>query len=391
MAKRYLHQRIQEQLRQRIEEGIYAPGDKIPTTKELARELSTSSATIDKALTNLVEERLIFRKARLGSIVNPRELWLEEGEGRTGSSGAGLYGLVLRDSSSPYFWRNTINGIHDAIRARDSDIVFGYIDEDLPKAKDYIVGLYRKGVRGIVYAPISMVDRALYEEYNAEILDLFEQLEISYILIDRTIESKTASSVVSADYPAAVTLTEQLLSQGCRNPICLTHLYNSPFRDRIRGFCDTLRAHGVEDPESRVVDIAPNELRFDAKDTDFVRGTLASLGHYDGVLSVNAYNLYAVANVYARYPEIRPGPVCFVNFDDIALVNIEGLSLSAVQESRRIGYIAGELLLDEVARWPDCTFQVVKDYTFKRGPGEEAAAPETVNGATDTESTPAAT
>ncbi|MFP4431828.1 MAG: hypothetical protein ACLFPV_11310 [Spirochaetaceae bacterium] len=53
MAKRYLHQRIQEQLRQRIEEGTFAPGDKIATTNELAREL-----------------------------------WLEEGEGRTGSSGA---------------------------------------------------------------------------------------------------------------------------------------------------------------------------------------------------------------------------------------------------------------------------------------------------------------
>ncbi len=92
---------------------------------------------------------------------------------------------------------------------------------------------------------------------------------------------------------------------------------------------------------------------------------------FDGVVSVNAVNLYALVNTLHQKKHI-PSTVTsvnrlkFVNFDDIGLLNIRGLTISAVQESHKIGELAAYTLLELIPQWPDAEFHVVKDYGFKK-------------------------
>jgi len=53
---------VNEILRQRIREGTYVPGARLPSESELARELDVSRATIRTVLTRLAAEGLILRK-----------------------------------------------------------------------------------------------------------------------------------------------------------------------------------------------------------------------------------------------------------------------------------------------------------------------------------------
>lgn len=362
MPKQYLHQRIQSELISRIVSGDFSPGAKIPTTKELARAYRTSSVTIDKALTGLVEMGMITRKAKYGSVVNARDSWTSENA--TGRP-ASIYGLVMRDSSSPYFWRNTIKGIHDAVRARGGEIVFGYVTEELATAREYIRQLHQRGVQGIIYAPVSMPTKADYERYNSAVIDLLHELQVPFVLIDRYVLPRDTSHIVSADYEAAVTLTRRLIERGARRPICLTHLYNTAFEERIRGFVDALREATVPNPETRIVDIAPRRVLFDANDTELIASALQQSPEYDAVLSVNAYNLYAYVNTVARYPELKPPQVRYANFDEIALLNIPELEISAEQQALKIGFMAGSLLIDQITAWRGAVFHVRKSYSFR--------------------------
>jgi DNA-binding LacI/PurR family transcriptional regulator len=366
MGKQYLHQSICQVLLERIKSGAYPPGEKIPGTKDLAREFNTSSITIDKALASLVETGYISRTAKLGSFINPEADWPKGPE--ENAAGTSLYSLLMRDSPSPYFWKNTVKGIHDAVRKHDFDILFGFIDENPEKARAYIQGLHRKGVKGIIFAPLSMPTEKEYEEFNADLIDLICGYGIPLVLVDRHIQSRDVSYVISRDYDAGVRLTEHLFESGCRKPLCLTHLYNSPFADRIRGFRDTLKARGFKDGdiEDRIIDIAPEAVLFDVNDAETTAPVFRGLPDFDGIFAVNAVNLYACMNTLRYLQDPRMGGVRFVNVDDIGPLNIEGLSLSAVQQSHRIGYMAAEVLIEMITKWRDSTFHITKNYYYKK-------------------------
>ncbi len=366
MGKQYLHHSIIEILLNRIETGDYPPETKIPKTKELARELGTSSVTIDKALSALVEKGYLTRKAKSGSFITSRSGW-PRGEAENGAP-AVFYSLMMRDSPSPYFWKDTIKGIQDAAQERDAHILPCYMDDDAAAARDAVADLGRRGVKGIVFAPLGRPTEKDYEEFNAEIIDAVRGRNIPLVLVDRFLRSRDVSHVVSRDYDAAVRLTGELFAAGARKPVCLTRLHNSPFAARIRGFRDVLasRGFGGADIDSRIIDIGPGTGAFDPKDSGAFVPVFRDLPDCDGIFAVNAENLHACVNTFAFLKDRRFRNVRFVNFDDPGPLNIPGLVSTAIQESYRIGRLAGTIITDMIPRWPDAVFHVVKDYHFRK-------------------------
>ncbi|MFI2030876.1 GntR family transcriptional regulator [Streptomyces buecherae] len=61
--------RIVGALRRRIAEGELAPGDRVPSTRQLAREWGVALATATKALTTLRLEGLVVARPRAGTVV----------------------------------------------------------------------------------------------------------------------------------------------------------------------------------------------------------------------------------------------------------------------------------------------------------------------------------
>ncbi|MEV0265707.1 TetR/AcrR family transcriptional regulator C-terminal domain-containing protein [Streptomyces sp. NPDC050617] len=61
--------RIVAELRRRIAEGELAPGDRVPSTRQIAREWNVALATATKALTTLGQEGAVRAQARVGTVV----------------------------------------------------------------------------------------------------------------------------------------------------------------------------------------------------------------------------------------------------------------------------------------------------------------------------------
>jgi len=61
--------RIVAEIRQRIIDGELAPGDRVPSTRQIARERGVALATATKALTTLRLEGLVETQARTGTVV----------------------------------------------------------------------------------------------------------------------------------------------------------------------------------------------------------------------------------------------------------------------------------------------------------------------------------
>ena len=70
-------QPIYSQLTQRLTEtivsGIYAPGEKLPSVRELALEAGVNPNTVQRALTELEREGLVFSQRTAGRFVTENE------------------------------------------------------------------------------------------------------------------------------------------------------------------------------------------------------------------------------------------------------------------------------------------------------------------------------
>ncbi|MGI5353232.1 GntR family transcriptional regulator [Streptomyces sp. CA-250714] len=64
--------RIAAELRRRIADGELAPGDRVPSTRQLAREWNVALATATRALTTLRQDGLVEARPRVGTVVAHR-------------------------------------------------------------------------------------------------------------------------------------------------------------------------------------------------------------------------------------------------------------------------------------------------------------------------------
>ncbi|WP_433233390.1 GntR family transcriptional regulator [Micromonospora sp. CA-248260] len=64
-----LWRRIRQDILDRIDAGLLKPGDKLPTTKELADQYDTSGVTVRKAIEILIEAGVLEGRQGIGVFV----------------------------------------------------------------------------------------------------------------------------------------------------------------------------------------------------------------------------------------------------------------------------------------------------------------------------------
>ena len=65
-----LYLQIAKMLEDGILQGIYLPGEAVPSTNELAREYSINPATAAKGINLLVEQEILYKKRGIGMFVS---------------------------------------------------------------------------------------------------------------------------------------------------------------------------------------------------------------------------------------------------------------------------------------------------------------------------------
>lgn len=69
-----LYYQLENIIRKKIEEGIYKVDDKIASERTLSEELNISRMTVSKAINNLVEDGVLYRKRGQGTFVSENKI-----------------------------------------------------------------------------------------------------------------------------------------------------------------------------------------------------------------------------------------------------------------------------------------------------------------------------
>lgn len=206
--------------------------------------------------------------------------------------------------------------------------------EDERNEQDGLSALLARRVDGIIAAPCG-TDASLYAGIHRSGMPL--------VLIDRYLPDAAELSYVTTDnYRGAVMAAEHLLENGHRRIACIQGTPHSmPVRDRVRGFADTLRRHGLEDA-----------IRISGEDFSVQNGYLetklalsASEDPPTAVFALSNLILLGVVKAVRESGLRIPDDVSVISFDDNQLFNYLDPAITCIgQPTDEIGSLAVKLL-----------------------------------------------
>lgn len=217
------------------------------TVKDVASRAGVSASTVSRALSGNIpvseatKERVLKAVAELKYKPNVLAKGLKERRTK-------LLALVIPDITNPLF-PALARGTEDMARSLGYNVIVCNTDEDLEIEKEFIRDMANSWIDGFIFATAS--------EKSTHLLELHES-GTPMVLLVRDMGDQRArniSRVVLDNYKGAYTMTQYLLNTGHRSIAIINGRMDLVlYQERFLGYCDALRAAGIEIREDLIWD-----------------------------------------------------------------------------------------------------------------------------------------
>ncbi len=240
MGKTIMYEQIYSDLLNKIQRGIFAQGDKLPSEKELSEEYGVSRITSKRALDILAENQYITRSRGKGSFVTgnqgdilARNVFPEE----EAILKKPLIGVVF-DTFGSDFGSGLLRSIELECRKKGYDMLFRCSYGNIEEENEAIRRALQLGAKGLILMC------AQGEVYNSMILQLVVD-KFPMVLIDRQMKGIPIPCIKTDNYSASKKLTQILIARGHKKICFVSHSFNntSTIHERHNGFVDGIMEH----------------------------------------------------------------------------------------------------------------------------------------------------
>ena len=169
---------------------------------------------------------------------------------------------------------------------------------------------------------------------------------IPLVLFDRTTDELEVSQVMIDDYLGAYKAVEHLIQQGCRRIAHLTSPKKvSVFRERLRGYTDALKNHGIPYEQELVV-----ESNLQLEDGRNSMQKLLELPVWpDAVFSSSDYGIMGAMQVLKERKIKIPDEVALAGFMNEPFTSFTDPPLTTVDQfSKLMGNVIAELFFEQL-------------------------------------------
>lgn len=335
-----MYMRVTQSLRERLQEGTWAPGAKLPTLHSMAREFQVSTSTIRGALRILEKEGRVYQVPDVGAFVHPSS--------STHTAVRTMVAAAMIDISGE-FEMNIARGVVHACQERGWDVQIYDASHDPAMEATNLARLASSGSRGAIVMPIG-------NNANLEHLAKLKLSGYPVVLVDRGIVGLHVDVVESDNERGAFLATEHLIENGHRELFMLTDrilpVPETSVLMRMHGFEKALTAHSITPARNNMIWIDPQmSARAVAEGRRWLAGYEAMLPFLKsaplpiGIFALNDYAAWGVVQACRKVGLRVPNDVSVVNFDDSAITRALDPPLTVVaQRPGQIGRKAVELL-----------------------------------------------
>jgi GntR family transcriptional regulator, arabinose operon transcriptional repressor len=336
-----LHARIAARVRRDVRDGLYSPGERLPSEVDLARQLSVSRGTVRQALTALLVEGLLETVPGRGTFVT---------DGSTHRA-AGLIGMVL---PSVVRARNPelVDGAEETIRQAGYSLVLGISGDERWLETEQVQRIIGQGASGLI---VYTVDGPPDVPALRRLVDRGFPL----VLIDRYIPDMPVDTVTMDNLGGGFLATQHLAQLGYRRIgyVSTNNVGTSSLVERMAGYRWALGQYGLDyDPGLvctnviRLLAWPPREPEKERHNELVLREYLDRPDRPEAIFVCNDYVAFQVVQVAEALGLRIPEHIALVGFDNVSYTDYFGVPLTTVEQHRHeIGTTAASLLLDRIA------------------------------------------
>lgn len=310
--------------------------NKKTTISDIAKALNLSPSAVSKALNHhpRISKKTIEAVEQMAAELRyePNHLAAALRKGKSY-----LIGIIV-PAIDINFFASVVKGIETVINQEGYNAIITQSDDLAEKEVRNMDALMNTQVDGLICS-------LAYNTKNYDHLDKIIEKGVPLVLFDRTPNREDISTVVIDDYQGAVSATQHLIEEGCRN---ILHLAGPkdilPYRLRSEGYQDVLKKHGLKVRSEWILESGLSQQ-------DGIRCVKEVIDEYPEIDAIFAASDHAALGAMRELAErgIKvPEEVAIVGFSNEGFGPFVEPSLSTVdQHGSQMGEWAAKLLLEQ--------------------------------------------
>lgn len=234
------YETITEDLLARIHNNDFSYDTVFCTEKLLSEQYSVSRITAKRAITDLEQRGILYRKRGVGSFVSRNALNSLNAVAKPSTDSKMVSFLLPFDITKGNLFQ-TIEVVNTALSANSYFMSLYISDTSSSKEKANIKLLLSQNISGLIYYPMR-------DKINLNLLNEFVFAGIPVVVIDKTTDCPYIHNVVSDNYEGGRMLAEHLIGLGHRNITFFTTApieETSSVRNRFAGYLNQMQTSGI--------------------------------------------------------------------------------------------------------------------------------------------------
>jgi len=343
---------IEKEILRRILEGVYAPGQQMPTERELEKELEVSRLTIAKGLANLAAAGYITRTQGRGSFVCPRLPMMQRALGPK-STNHGIIKFIspVSPPNQVVVRRGVLEGIHAGAAAAGYHVCVEFyesVEQQLALLERY-------------QDPINE-GFVIWPAHDTRILPVLRRMQSAnfpFALVDSIFTEITCDYIVSDNIYGAELMVNHLVEAGHRRIAYFTAMPDrTSLAERLAGVIAALSKNRLPVlPET--INVIPGDDAITAgykgaQNLDYLRERLQTMLAMKepptAIFAGNDFIAMAIYNLLEEFGVRVPEQMALAGFDNIDAAQYFKIPLTTVaQDFFGLGQMAGKVIMERRA------------------------------------------
>jgi GntR family transcriptional regulator of arabinose operon len=322
------YQQIAKDVRGMIESGKYAPGDKLPSERELAVLYKVNLATASKALSSLQVEGSIIREHGSGSFVKEQKKFSE---------------VTFLAYDINQCCGEIMKGVEEVLSVNDCKLVVRCSNGNLRKEKEIVESIAVNNGALIIFPFIAR------NKSNSHLFRKLQKQNFPFVLVDRYYEDLECDYSGADNYSGSYDLTEYLINKGhSRIAHLMSPSQSSVVKERLNGYLGALQSHEIEIDNALIgkLPMAEDIKYKPLKEITSIVDAWLALPEPPTAITTTAdgFSLFVMKILLAKRIRI-PEDIALAGFDNSKFCTLSEIPLSSVDvELRQIGRNAANLL-----------------------------------------------
>ncbi|MBW7454317.1 GntR family transcriptional regulator [Paenibacillus sepulcri] len=322
------YQLVKDYVLLQIEKNELGKDDRIPSESEFSKLLGVSSITVRKALTELVNEGVIYRVRGKGSFVANQEASVNKTSNYVTFI---ISGNEMYDSS----YMQIIKGVQSFLNQQGCKLIIEFVENDVEQERELILKLIQSENRGLL---IYSANPDAAKEYLNEI----RKKSIPFVMLDRFPSGYPVNCITCNNHDGAYAAVEYLIAQGHRNiGFAAYDFHLSTENERYNGYRNAM-VNASRTPDDDILYLQ-RDLDYSKLLSQIQKGELTAL------FCVNDRRALEVIEQLTLQGIKIPEQISIMGFDDIESSKFAKVSLSTVKQHFDVlGYEGTKLLFESI-------------------------------------------